>query len=84
MARVTPQQARENALVGAVGRSAAVLGLNTATQIAEYTGMSLTVFCKYRKKNYQSMNFDKICRMARMLKFTGREWCAAAGIPYEE
>ncbi len=84
MARATPQQARENALNGAVGRAAGEMGLRTAVQIADYIGMTPPNFREYKRKNYQNMDFDKICRMARKLKLTGREWCAAAGIPYEE
>ncbi len=84
MARLTPQQARENALNGAIGRATGELGLHTGVQIAEYIGMTPSNFNAYKRKNYQSMDFDKICRMARMLKLTGREWCASAGIPYKE
>lgn len=80
----TEMQKRERVLREAIKKHAKEKHFKNCDQISEYIGIGLSSFYKYQQKNYQNMNFDLACRMARKLGVTGKEWCAAAGIPYEE
>ncbi|WP_298069651.1 hypothetical protein [uncultured Mailhella sp.] len=77
-------QKRERILREAVKTHAKEKNLKNGDQISEYIGIGISSFYKYQQNNYQNMNFDLACRMARKLGVTGKEWCAAAGIPYEK
>lgn len=84
MARTTAQQKREKALVGAIGRSAAEKGLHTDAEIAAYLGMLPQSYGRYRRENFQTKGFLTFCFIARRLGLTGREVCAAVGVPYDD
>lgn len=84
MARTTPQQQREKALVGAIGRSLAEKGLHSDVDVAAYLGMLPQSYGNYRRKNFQTPGFLTFCKIARKLGLTGREVCAAVGVPYED
>ena len=82
--RDTPQQQREAAFRSAVAGHAAALEFKHDIEIAELLDMPQQTFSKYKKASFQKMPFEKAAAMGRKLKMTGREWCAAAGIPYED
>lgn len=82
--RDTPQQKREAAFRSAVAGHAAALELKYASEVAEFLDIPYRTYSGYRQGSFQRMPFEKAAAMARKLKMTGREWCAAAGIPYEE
>lgn len=84
MARVTPQQQRERALMGAIGRCVSEKGLHNDIDVAAYLGMLPQSYGRYRRMKFQTPGFLLFCKVARRLGFTGREVCAAVGVPYEE
>lgn len=81
--RETEQQKREKALLVAVARSSTELGLYSDKEIAEFLGISPQSYYQYKKKRFQTPGFQLFCKMARTLHMTGREVCAAVGVPYE-
>lgn len=84
MARMTPQQQREKALMGAIGRCLSERGLHTDIEAAAYLGMLPQSYGRYRRIKFQTPGFTLFCKMARQLGMTGKEVCAAVGVPYEE
>ena len=84
MARVTPQQQRERALMGAIGRCLSERELTTDAEAAGFLGMEPYTFGRYRRMKFQTPGFLLFCNIARRLGMTGREVCAAVGVPYEE
>ena len=84
MARVTPQQQRERALMGAISRCAAERELDTDAEVAGFLGMDTHSYSRYRRMKFQTRGFLLFCKIARQLGLTGREVCAAVGVPYEE
>lgn len=82
--RLTEQQRRERALAGAIARAAAEEGLELDKDIAKVIGMTDKTYSYYKKKKFQNANLEQFGRLARNLRLTGREVCAAIGIPYEE
>lgn len=84
MARLTEQQKREKALMIAIARSTTELELYHDKDIAEFLGISAQSYHKYKKKKFQTSGLLLFAKMARHLHFTGREVCAAIGVPYED
>lgn len=84
MARVTPQQQRERALMGAISRCVSERELATDAEVAGFLGMEPYTYCRYKRMKFQTNGFLVFCKMARQLGLTGREVCAAVGVPYEE
>lgn len=84
MSRQTPQQQREKALLGAIGKHTAEMGLHKDCDIARHIGMSPQSWGKYRAKNFQIHGLLVFSLIARRLGFTGREVCAIVGVPYED
>ena len=84
MARVTPQQQREKALMGAISRCVSERELETDADVAGFLGMEPYTYGRYRRMKFQTPGFLLFCKMARQLGLTGREVCAAVGVPYEE
>lgn len=80
--RETEQQKREKALMVAIARSSAELGLSCDKEIAELLDISPQSYGQYKKKNFQTPGFELFCKMARRLKLTGPEVCAVIGVPY--
>lgn len=81
--RETDQQKRERALMVAIARSAAEMDLENDKEMAELLGMSPQSYGQYKKKRFQTPGFLLFCKMARTLHMTGREVCAAVGVPYD-
>lgn len=67
----------------AIARSAAEMELENDKEVAEKLGMSPQSYGKYKKKRFQTPGFLLFSKMARALHLTGREVCAAVGVPYE-
>lgn len=84
MSRMTAQQQREKALLGAIGKHTAEMGLRKDCDIANHIGMSPQSYAKYRAKNFQIHGLLVFSLIARRLGFTGREVCAIVGVPYED
>lgn len=84
MARLTPQQRREKALLGAIGKHTAEMGLRRDCDIAARIGMSRQSWSKYRNKNFQMPGLLVFGLIARRLGFTGREVCEIVGVPYDD
>ena len=82
--RDTPQQQREAAFRSAVAGHAEALELNRNVDVAAFLDIPRQTYEGYKKGSFQKMPFEKAAAMGRKLKMTGREWCAAAGIPYED
>lgn len=82
--RLTDQQRRERALKIAIARAAAAEGLERDKDIAKVVGMTDRTYSYYKQKKFQNTNLEQFGRLARSLRLTGREVCAAVGIPYEE
>lgn len=82
--RLTDQQRRERALKVAIARAAAEEGLELDKDIAKVIGMTDKTYSYYKKKKFQNANLEQFGRLVRNLGLTGREVCAAVGIPYEE
>ena len=80
---LTPQQKREKAFIVAMAAHAAELGLKHDTDVADHLGMTRQYFSRHKNAAFQKMDFEKAASMGRKMGMTGREWCAAAGIPYE-
>ena len=80
---MTPQQKREQSFRVSVAAHAAALGLVHDKDVAEYIGISRQCYSGHKKTSFQNMTFIRAASMGRKMGMTGREWCAAAGIPYE-
>lgn len=84
MARETEQQKREKALLAAVARGKIQESVRRDIDLAAMLGMPQSSFSQHKRKGFQNMDFGKFCIMARKLRLTGREICAAVGVPYED
>ena len=82
--RRSAQERRKYALAAAIARGKVDKGIRTDAQLAEKLGMSSQRLYYHRKRYYQMMKVGEFCRMARELGFTGRELCAAVGVPYSD
>lgn len=80
--RQTEEQRRTTALREAVARGKASQGLTLDREVARALGISGSSFSQHQSKAFRNMHTDTFFRMARRLKFTGKELCAIAGIPY--
>lgn len=67
----------------AVARSTAELELSKDKDVAEFIGISAQSYYQYKKKKFQTPGMILFSKMARALHLTGREVCAAVGVPYE-
>lgn len=82
--RMTEQQRRERALLGAVGRGKACAGLNTDKAVAEAISVAPCTYSRLKAGAFQGMDLGKFGQLARTLGLTGREVCEAVGVPYHE
>lgn len=80
MAKPTKQQQREHAMAVAVARARAELGFDTDKELSEYLRIPQTTLSDMKNKRFQGVSFGKVCEIARQLRLTPEEWCAAAGI----
>lgn len=82
--RVSEQERREKALMGTIAKHAAEMGLYEGKDIAAFLGMSPQSYGQYRKKKFQTPGFILFCFIARKFQMSGREVCAAVGVPYAD
>lgn len=75
---------REKALIGAIAKHAAEMGLSKDREIADHIGITPQSFAVYKGKNFQMHGLTLFSIMARRLGFTGKEVCAIVGVPYED
>ena len=80
----TAQMRYESALIGAIARAMNDCGMRHDCELADRIGLSRSTVCKYREKKFQSMRLKDFASMARAIGLTGKEVCAAVGVPYEE
>lgn len=83
MARETEQQKRERALLAAVARGKVQKGFDRDVDLAIAVGIAESTFCRYKKDGFQKMDLYRFGMMARKLGLSGREICAAVGVPFE-
>ena len=81
--RETDQQKRERFFLAAVERGKTQQGFRYDKDVAEALGMNKDSYSLYKRKAFQNLNFSLFCKMARLLKLTGREVCTIIGVPYE-
>lgn len=82
--RLTEQQRRERALMGAIARAATEEGLAYDKDIADAIGLTRTNYVYHKKYGFQSLTLMRFGVIARRLHLTGKEVCVALGVPYEE
>lgn len=78
------QAAREKALMRAINRCSFELELPSKLRLSEYLHIPFSTLRLQMDGNCQSMKLRDFGAMARRLGMTGREVCAAVGVPYED
>lgn len=82
--RASEQQLRESALMCAVARACAANELSCDKDVADALGITARRYMYRKGQNFQGMPISEFGRMARRLRLTGREVCAALGVPFVE
>lgn len=78
------QAAREKTVMRAINRCSFELGLGSTLKISEFLHVPFSTLRRQMIGNCQSMKLRDFGEMARKLGMTGREVCAALGVPYED
>lgn len=82
--RQTEQQRREKALLTTLAKAKIENDLAHDNDVANFLHMDVNTY-RYRKRAaFQRTPLEDFARMARMLRFSGRDVCAMLGVPYED
>jgi len=81
--RDTPQQRKDKAFKGALGRCLAESGL-TGKAVSEKIGVSNVTISRWKNGEYRKMSLERFASLAQRVGMNGREVCKIIGVPYEE
>ncbi len=80
--RATPSQQRVRALNVAMARAKVDLGLRHDKAVGEWLGLAPSTFWNRQRDPYRMYGWEEAGKLARRMKFTGREVCEILGVPY--
>ena len=82
--RQTEQQRREKLLLATLAKASVENDLAHDKDVANFLNLDVNTY-RYRKRAaFQRTPLEDFARMARMLRFSGREVCTMLGVPYED